>query len=173
MSAIKKPSYEYYHGKTASDIDYDEFVEQLALDDIYLNSCRLKKYGSAGGGLSTVPISSSAWWYGESDWEAYDSGLPNDGFEVHYKVVAEVKSNDGERIARIEAEYALDYLSFVPMDNEAFETFSETTVPLNVWPYLREFLSSITSRAGLGPYILPGRMVPAISEREEDGTEAG
>lgn len=38
---------------------------------------------------------------------------------------------------------------------EEFKLFSKRNVPINIWPYAREIISSITTRMGFPPLIIP------------------
>lgn len=50
------------------------------------------------------------------------------------------------------------YTSDEPMTNEIFDVFGELNLPLNVYPYVREFVHSATTRMGFpgsgGPRLL-------------------
>jgi hypothetical protein len=41
------------------------------------------------------------------------------------------------------------------MTDEMFGVFSKTSLPLNTWPYFREFANSIMTRMGLPGVVLP------------------
>ncbi|MEO5510413.1 MAG: hypothetical protein ABIS27_07260 [Longimicrobiales bacterium] len=47
------------------------------------------------------------------------------------------------------------YLAAVPMSDDIFEVFGIRNLPLNTWPYLREFVQSALVRAGWPVYTLP------------------
>lgn len=50
---------------------------------------------------------------------------------------------------------ALYRSSNVEVNEALFEVFKDTTLILNTWPFIREFLYSCTLRAGLPPLVLP------------------
>lgn len=160
---MTEPSYEQYRGKTASDIDYPEFIGQLFLNHIHLESARVRRIeGGLRSGVSNVEVTESMHWTG-ADWESYLAGEHIDnGFDVYHKYVAVVYDDQGNKTARIEAEFSMWYQSFIPMDEETFAIFSKSTVPLNTWPYFREFLSSTIGRMGWEPYFMPIRAIGPV-----------
>ncbi|MBM3322758.1 hypothetical protein FJY69_04715 [candidate division WOR-3 bacterium] len=55
----------------------------------------------------------------------------------------------------IECEFAVTYQTAKPMAAAYFDVFKRTSLPLNTWPYWREFVHSTFARMGLPPFILP------------------
>lgn len=55
----------------------------------------------------------------------------------------------------IECEFDAVYRVSKPMTEAYFEVFKKTSLPLNTWPYWREFVHSSFARMGLPPYFLP------------------
>lgn len=60
----------------------------------------------------------------------------------------------------LDLELAVDYDSSRPMTNELFAVFAQTNLPLNVHPFVRETIASLTMRAGWPPLILPAFVKP-------------
>ncbi|MHB8576340.1 MAG: hypothetical protein ACYDCQ_13525 [Dehalococcoidia bacterium] len=58
-------------------------------------------------------------------------------------------------LAEINAVFALDFTSPLPMTNTIFPIFSENNLPVNTWPYLREFVSTTLGRMNWTPFTLP------------------
>lgn len=56
-------------------------------------------------------------------------------------------------VVRVTVEVA--YTIATPITPDLFDTFAERNLPLNAWPYLREFLQSALARAGWPVYTLP------------------
>lgn len=48
----------------------------------------------------------------------------------------------------------LYYHNNITIDDEIIKTFVNVNVPINIWPYARELVSSITTRMGYSPLIL-------------------
>lgn len=66
-------------------------------------------------------------------------------------------SYQGEKtpLVTIECEFDVVYRVSKPMTDAYFEIFKKTSLPLNTWPYWREFVHSSFGRMGLPPFILP------------------
>jgi hypothetical protein len=60
-----------------------------------------------------------------------------------------------EPLLRIEAEFEVGYTSSEPMTDEIFAVFRKLNLPLNLWPYLREYVHQMLLRAGWPPFVLP------------------
>ncbi len=60
--------------------------------------------------------------------------------------------------------FSVDYTSPLPMTNDLFGPFAQRNVPLNTWPYLREYLSSIIGRMNWGMYTLPAFKVDSAGQ---------
>jgi hypothetical protein len=72
-------------------------------------------------------------------------------------VRSELVDTEGQSILQVEASYLLTYRvdpAWTPSDEE-LRVFATQGVLFQVHPYLREFIASITSRAGLPPALLP------------------
>lgn len=62
---------------------------------------------------------------------------------------------EGNEVIVVEAEFELRYTSERPMTDPIFDVFHELNLPVNVWPYLREFFQQATLRAGWPGFVLP------------------
>lgn len=141
--------------------EYNAFIGQINLDKIWLRSSRLTN--SSLGDMQfavTVTIDDSHKW-SETD----------DGFQVFHKYVVEFSNEKKRKLARIEAEFGLDYNSGEPMTDEYYEIFAENNLPLNSWPYLREYLSSTITRMGWLPFTLPARKIGGRSAQPDETDE--
>jgi len=127
--------------------EYVSFIQQLYLDRIWMKSSRVTN--SLGGDLTlgaSVVVSDSSKW---NDSET--------GFQAFHKYTAEFKNDKGKRLGKVEVEFGLDFDSEEAMTDEMFALFAENNLPLNTWPYLREFLASTVTRMGWIPFTLPAR----------------
>lgn len=57
----------------------------------------------------------------------------------------------------IECSFVVVYTSKIKINDEIFKTFSKINVPLNTWPYIREFVQNALQRLNLPPLTLPAR----------------
>ena len=69
-----------------------------------------------------------------------------------------------ESIARTELTMEGVYQSSVPMTDSIFEVFQNTNLPLNLWPYLREMVHTVSMRMGLPSLVLPVYQIPMSSD---------
>ena len=78
------------------------------------------------------------------------------GFTVRHTYKLDIKRGEpGKRYAQIECSFIVEYRSGKPMTDELFEIFEKVNLPLNTWPYFREFVQNSTVRMGLPPLVLP------------------
>lgn len=126
--------------------DYVSFIQQIELEQIWLRSSRVTNStgGKAPAGAE-VKISDSATWK-ESE----------TGFQAFQKYVVEFM--DGKkRLAKVDVELVADYASAAPMSDDLFTVFEENNLPLNTWPYFREYLANVVYRMHWIPFTLPTR----------------
>jgi len=69
-------------------------------------------------------------------------------------------------LVNMKCELVAIYKTAVEMTPELFDLFKGSSLILNTWPFLREFVQSCTVRAGLPPLILP-LVKPASQSRSE------
>jgi len=56
---------------------------------------------------------------------------------------------------KIKCEYHLLFETRESLPEAFFKTYSKTSLPLNVWPYFREFVQSTVTRMNMPPITLP------------------
>jgi hypothetical protein len=128
---------------------YIDFIQQLQLERIWLKSTRVTN--SAGGDVpqgASVHISDTPTWKDAEN-----------GFQAFHKYVADFRNEKNRKLAKVEIEFGLDYGSEEPMTDEIFEIFAVNNLPLNSWPYFREYLASTVGRMGWIPFTLPARKI--------------
>jgi hypothetical protein len=64
-------------------------------------------------------------------------------------------TGEKERLLEIQCTFELALRVANPMTKDYFDVFAMVNLPLNTWPYFREFVHSTVSRMGLPPVILP------------------
>ncbi|MBP7461006.1 MAG: hypothetical protein KBA26_06925 [Candidatus Delongbacteria bacterium] len=77
------------------------------------------------------------------------------GFVVITSFTLSGKSDDHCVPLKIECTYQLYYLSEKKMTREIFDIFSQSSLPLNIWPYFREFVHDCSSKMGIPALVLP------------------
>ena len=72
----------------------------------------------------------------------------------------------GEEAVRVSVSLEARYGSKTLMTDAIFAEFERVNLPLNTWPYFREFLQSTLTRAGWPPFVLPAfKVAPAAAAR--------
>jgi len=67
----------------------------------------------------------------------------------------DIPENQKEAPLKISATFRLTFISKHPLKKEFFEIFKQINLPLNSWPYFREFVQSTTQRMNIPPLTLP------------------
>ncbi|MDQ3458766.1 MAG: hypothetical protein M3498_05635 [Deinococcota bacterium] len=119
-----------------------------------------------------IPAQSSLSIDSETDYEA-----TKEGFEARQRYVFVITDKKTDRESgRIEAEYGLlfksDFSAEVPNFKEYFGIFSEVNLPVNVWPFMREFVQTTLSRMDWSPFTLP-LLKPPSPEPKPKATKQG
>jgi preprotein translocase subunit SecB len=137
--------------------DYARFIGQIELWKIWITKARLE---SRTGSNWSPDVEASV-----STDSAFES--TNLGFRAfqHYSVKL-LHELDSGTLAEIDVSFAAEFGSDIPMSDEMFAIFSDVNLPVNTWPYLREFVSSSTGRMGWEPFTLP--TIKRYTEIEEE-----
>lgn len=124
---------------------YAAFISQLELHSIWLKSASVENSHGPDlpEGLSIVVD-------GGNHWEP----LP-DGFRAFQNYRIRLSQQEESLLAEINVTFGADYQSELPMDDELFATFGDVNLPLNTWPYLREYAASTVGRLGWLSITLP------------------
>ncbi len=136
--------------------EYAAFVGQIELQNIWLKAASVMNHvGPASPDQLDIRIESSA------EWEEQPRGFR----AIHaYQFRA---TTDGA-VLDIDATFVMDFDSAQPMTNDIFVLFAEINLPVNSWPFLREYVSASVGRMGWMPITLPalkrGTLPPALGE---------
>lgn len=124
---------------------YAEFVGQIELLDVWLVEAHVvNRHGPRIPRRTAVSITPS-----EPTWTR-----ASDGFDV--QVPYSVRFVDGNTThAEVSATFGLHFTSDRPMSDAVFEVFRDVNLPVNAWPFLREFVSTTVGRMGWQPLTLP------------------
>jgi hypothetical protein len=129
---------------------YRRFIGQIHLRDIWLMSSRSEnKRGPGNPEQAKVAIADEPSW------------MPTeDGFRAVVRYRLRFKEG-AKTLASLEACFAADFASDEPMTDELFAMFAAVNLPLNTWPYLREFTAATLGRMGWLPFTLPAVKINA------------
>lgn len=139
----------------ASPEEYNSFISQIELQDIWLKKGRLESWrGAASLDDTSVEVDRSAHWEPASD-----------GFHCFQRYTIEVQA-DSERVAEVDVTFELAFSSEQSMTNRIFLRFQEVNLPVNTWPYLRNYLADALCKMGWPPLTLPALKVGASGSQD-------
>ncbi len=131
---------------------YRKFIHSLQLKDIFIEEASFKRF------LKDEEIPEKA--HIEvviKPTKTEFNTLEDNYFEVKQNLLCSFQFSDKEQkcLAQIKARYYLLYQSETPITDGLKEIFKKRNIPVQIWPYLREFVSNCMLRMGLPPFILP------------------
>ncbi len=125
---------------------YNDFLRQLEIESIRIVSARVEALD-----YSYSPSSAEVKWRTAS-WYKEDEG----GFSVFHRYNATIRDMETETDkAKISVTFCVVYSSRISITDDLFSVFRKLNLPLNTWPYFREYLHSATSRLGWAPFVAP------------------
>ena len=145
--------------------EYATFIRQIELVHVWLDEANLANLrGPNAPEHAAVQIESSA------SYEPWEEGFQ--AIQSYEVLVVE----GGEVLADIEVRFGLRFTSKEKMTDDRFIVFREVNLPVNTWPYLREFVSTTLGRMGWQPITLPalkrGTDLPSRTAKEQTRTTA-
>ena len=137
--------------------EYSAFVRQIELREIWLREAHVtNNAGPQTPEQSTLSFDTRARWEPAAD-----------GFRAFHQYRVAFETAD-ELLAEIEVTFGVEFSSSDPLTDEIFDVFQEVNLPVNTWPYLREFVATSMSRMGWVPFTIPAfktGIAPARSAR--------
>ncbi|WP_297859732.1 hypothetical protein [Meiothermus sp.] len=103
--------------------------------------------------------------------ESYSYRPEEDGFEAvgQFRLVVVDQDSQAEQ-GSIEVSFGFWYSSKLQPESEGFagyfEVFKEINLPINMWPFVREFIYNTTARMDWPPFTLPLRKQAPESHRK-------
>jgi hypothetical protein len=145
----------------ASTEQYNAFIQQIDLQSVWLASAKVENgVGAEPPDRTDVSINRfSTWGVIEGGFLAFDT----------YTIVLGAPRAPA---ATIEVTFGLDYRSALVMTDALFEPFQQVNLPLNAWPYAREFVASATARMNWVRFTLPALRLDALSPAGEHNKPA-
>lgn len=124
---------------------YAKFIAGVDLSQIYLSELTCHRAGSLDGDQWTVAV--------KPNFEVVSS--TNLSITVRAAFEVQVKNED-EPMVSITTAFMLDYSydEETTFDEEIAELFLQSNPALNIWPYAREIISSLTTRMGLPALVI-------------------
>lgn len=139
---------------------FADFIGQIRLQGIWLSSAKVvNKVGPVTPEHVAIGIDDSSTWKPQ-EW----------GFRALTEYRIRLTDNR-KLLATVDASFAVDFASGQPMTDSIFNTFGEVNLPVNTWPYLREFLASSFGRMNWTPFTLPALKRGVPPQRSQDEAE--
>ena len=124
--------------------EYSAFIAQLDVAAVWLRNATIHNHhGPESPEHARADIKATA------SWEPAAQGFRA---RHHYEVSLMF---DSTRLADLGVTFGVDYRSERPMTDELFELFGTHNLPVNTWPYLREFVANTLGRMQWIPLTLP------------------
>lgn len=128
---------------------YNEFIRQIELSNIYLIQSTIVRDRMPTMQVD-VPLKFTI------DRKALKFEILEDGFISKIKLDINLLDEESDKpFATIKTVWAAIYISKQEITREIYEVFKERNVPVNIWPYFREYVYSTISRMHLPQLTLP------------------
>lgn len=145
------------NAETFSPTAYNAFINQIELRAIWLKSAEVRNSYGPDAPKAKIAIHRGA------SYEQIESG-----FRAFQQYAFRLKAADA-LLAEIKVVFAADFASNEPMTDGIFTLFKEVNLPVNTWPYFREFVATTMGRWGWGPFTLPAfKRGPRPASRPEN-----
>ena len=129
--------------------EYSEILSNTELIEIYLESCSVRHNREEIQSEKKINISITD----KVVFKKVEAGFT----AIHTYDVKAVSSNPEKTkpMLNIKATFCLNFKCGVVVGKPFFDIFKVVNLPLNSWPYLREFVQNTVQRMNLPPLILP------------------
>lgn len=130
---------------TAGNTTYNAFIKGLNIKDIRLTSATIQNID-----CYYFPTTAEVRWRMKAEYKNRDNKI-----EIFHRYNVRIFEKGKELKAKISVTFCVTYDSKMPMNEETFNKFKARNLPLNTWPYFREFVHSAVLRMGWPPFIAP------------------
>lgn len=126
--------------------EYNDFVRQIDITDIRLISAKIDNLG-----YTDFPSSNQITWRTKSWYENREGEF--DAFHRYNMTIKD--TGKVKAAARLSVTFCATYSSDIPMSDQFFDIFQERNLPVNTWPYFREFTHNSFARMGWSGLVAP------------------
>jgi hypothetical protein len=127
--------------------EYREFVQGIELQQVYLSTAKVKR--------SRTPNFKAPLSYGHGAGKS-KFGQLSEGFFASFTFhIVLLEEGIEQPFGEIDVTFTAEYSSERKMTKKIFEVFEQINLPLNLYPYVREYVHAATSRMGIPTLILP------------------
>ena len=141
--------------------EYARFIGQIELEQIWLATVHIENsHGPRTPEQATFRFSSDA-----------QREPSTHGFRIFHHYNVRIEGVDS-CLAEFDVTFGVDFASTLPLTDALFVIFEEVNLPVNTWPFLREFVSTTIGRMGWLPFTIPA-LKQGIQNAESSVTETG
>ena len=128
--------------------EYREFIKGVELVGIIVKASQARRLADS------IDISRRLDLYttGRAEFRMGDSGTC---IVHHHYGLSMTYTGEKDRLLEVECTFEVGLHVASPMTKDYFDIFARVNLPVNTWPYFREFVHSTISRMGLPPVVLP------------------
>ena len=136
--------------RVPSTKSYNEFVSQIQITKLHIVSAQFTMLD-----YSYFPSSAEVKWRKSASYEQTE-----EQFNVSHRYNVTILDNETKEVkGKISVTFYVVYSSKIPINDDFFEVFKVRNLPLNTWPYFREFIHNAIVRMGWPSFIAPTYMV--------------
>lgn len=132
--------------------EYNKFLEEITIESINL------KYISAEKKENISKLENNKAIFVQVDYDTDKYKVSSDKLCVDVLFDIGAKDEFENSVFDIKFIYTLEYslkeIDLLSIDDNIISKFIEKNIPVNVWPYAREIISSITTRMGYPAFII-------------------
>ena len=82
------------------------------------------------------------------------------GFTAEARLELRFLTDTGAEVGHVQCAYRLEYQADMALSEDLLDQFSRVNAPMNVWPFMRELVMSLTQRFGWTGFVLPSFLIP-------------
>lgn len=136
---------------------YNDLIKQTNLIDVRIQSAKIDNLG-----CEQLPSSNRISYTIKSWYENKEEKSEIHVFQRYNVSIKDIEVDSKNKVAKLSVTFCVVYSSDIPMSEEFFDIFVETNLPLNTWPYFREFTHNSFARMGLSNVVAPAyKVLPA------------
>ena len=128
---------------------YNGFIRGLDISDVRLTSATIENIE-----CSYMPSEAVIKWRTASSYENKGNRI-----EIIHRYNVRVLEKNIDLKAKIKVVFCVTYESETPMNDDYFERFKTRNLPLNTWPYFREYIHNSLSRMGWSSFVAPAYII--------------
>jgi hypothetical protein len=143
---------------------YNELIKQIDLIDICTQSAHFENPGCDElPNTNSVSYTTKTWFINIENHTEFHA------FQQYNVNIKDTKIRGNKKtIAKLWVIFRVTYSTKIPMNDTLFEIFQKSNLPLNTWPYFREFTHNSFTRMGWSKIIAPSYKIKRILPEKKE-----